>query len=155
MTAITATSGAGRLAVGAAYDGSLIEELPLDDLAAVEGALSDAARLFHDRDGWLTIEQRVNIFRRAASRSRARSRRTPISSRKRRSTDTTGTPAGRAWRDQPVRRQSWHAKARVRKGHCLSLVAFRKNERVGPLTTRAAPRTAPSPVSPVPQNRSV
>ena len=92
---------------------------------------------------------------RAASRSRARSRRTPISSRKRRSTDTTGTPAGRAWRDQPVRRRSWHAKARVRKGPRLSLVAFRKNERVGPLTTRAAPRTAPSPVSPVPQNRSV
>ena len=72
MTAITATSGAGRLAVGAAYDGSLIEELPLDDLAAVEGALSDAARLFHDRDGWLTIEQRVNIFRRAAEIMRER-----------------------------------------------------------------------------------
>ncbi len=72
MTAITATSGAGRLAVGAAYDGSLIEELPLDDLAAVKGALADATRLFHDRDGWLTIERRVNIFRRAAAIMRER-----------------------------------------------------------------------------------
>ena len=72
MTAITATSDANSLAVGAAYDGSLIEELPLDDLATVEGALSDAARLFHDRDGWLTIERRVNIFRRAAEIMRER-----------------------------------------------------------------------------------
>ena len=58
--------GYARLEVTAPYDGAPIATLDTANSDAVDLALSTAYGLFRDRSCWLDIEQRVEIFRRAA-----------------------------------------------------------------------------------------
>ena len=53
----------GEKMVWAPYDGAEIAAVPLANGAAVDKALDTASRLFKDRDGWLSVEKRIDISR--------------------------------------------------------------------------------------------
>lgn len=52
------------LTVVQAYDGTTIEEIPLQDQATAETMLAKASSLFQDRNQWLPAHQRIEILRR-------------------------------------------------------------------------------------------
>lgn len=52
------------LPVVQAYDGAVIEEIPLQDQAAVETMLTTASALYRDRKQWLPAYRRIEILRR-------------------------------------------------------------------------------------------
>lgn len=62
---IPGAEAAGRLAVYAPYDNSLIAEVPIIDKAGAEIALQNAWQLFRQRDAWLSVPQRLAIFSKA------------------------------------------------------------------------------------------
>ncbi len=57
---------AGKLDVTAPYDGSVIAECATGNETHVEQALATAQALFRKRDGWLSLDQRVELLERAA-----------------------------------------------------------------------------------------
>ncbi|MGY8937718.1 MAG: aldehyde dehydrogenase family protein [Alphaproteobacteria bacterium] len=56
----------GEKMVWAPYDGAEIAAVPLANGAAVDKALDTASRLFKDRDGWLSVEKRIDILEKTA-----------------------------------------------------------------------------------------
>jgi acyl-CoA reductase-like NAD-dependent aldehyde dehydrogenase len=52
--------------VWAPYDGAEIATVPRADAAAVDKAVDTASRLFKDRDGWLSVEKRIEILEKSA-----------------------------------------------------------------------------------------
>ena len=56
----------GEKMVWAPYDGAEIAAVPLVNGAAVDKALDTASRLFKDRDGWLSVEKRIDILEKTA-----------------------------------------------------------------------------------------
>ena len=60
-----AASDYSPVQVKAPYDGSLIATVATANAEAVEQALSNAAALFVDRDGWLSVPERIGILERA------------------------------------------------------------------------------------------
>ena len=59
-----AKSAGAVVSVTAPFDDSAIADVTVADLKTVETALSTAAALFEDRDGWLSPGQRIEIFER-------------------------------------------------------------------------------------------
>ncbi len=60
---VPGATAAGKPAeIHAPFDRSVIGTVDLGDAAVVEGALHTAARLFQDRDGWLSPAQRTEIL---------------------------------------------------------------------------------------------
>ena len=57
-----ATPAGDPLEIRAPFDRSVIGTVDLGDAVVVEGALHTAARLFEDRDGWLSPAQRIEIL---------------------------------------------------------------------------------------------
>ncbi len=62
----TQRAAAGTLQVTSPFDGRVLEELPTADVAHVDDALAAAHALYRNRDGWLTIPERVEILGKAA-----------------------------------------------------------------------------------------
>jgi acyl-CoA reductase-like NAD-dependent aldehyde dehydrogenase len=60
-----AKSAGVDIPVTAPYDDSVIADVAVADMKTVETALSTAAALFADRDGWLSPGKRIEIFERA------------------------------------------------------------------------------------------
>ncbi|MDX8384553.1 MAG: aldehyde dehydrogenase family protein, partial [Ghiorsea sp.] len=56
-----------KLQVFAAYDGVLLDEIPLSNAEDVEKALALAAATFQDRETWLSVPKRIEILRTFAS----------------------------------------------------------------------------------------
>ena len=52
--------------VWAPWDGAEIANVAVSDMATVEMALETASRLFKDRDGWLSVEKRIDILEKTA-----------------------------------------------------------------------------------------
>ena len=52
--------------VWAPYDGAEIANVAVSDLNTVDKALDTADRLFRNRDGWLSVEKRIEVLERAA-----------------------------------------------------------------------------------------
>ena len=52
--------------VWAPYDGAEIANIAVSDLNTVDKALDTADRLFRNRDGWLSVEKRIEVLERAA-----------------------------------------------------------------------------------------
>ncbi len=64
---ITGATSSGTLAVTAPYDGSKIGSVEIANADAIETALQTADRLYRDRENWLSGEQRIAIFEKAAA----------------------------------------------------------------------------------------
>jgi len=63
---IPGASSSGTLTVTSPYDGSDIGTVEIADATAIETALKTADRLYRDRDSWLSGEQRIAVFEKAA-----------------------------------------------------------------------------------------
>ena len=59
------SDAAGTLHVTAPFDQQIIAEVETCDLAHVDGALRVAQKLFRNRDGWISLHERINILERA------------------------------------------------------------------------------------------
>jgi len=59
------SEAAGTLLVRAPFDQQIIAEVETCDLAHVDGALRVAHRLFRNRDGWISLHERISILERA------------------------------------------------------------------------------------------
>ncbi|MEM7082041.1 MAG: aldehyde dehydrogenase family protein [Pseudomonadota bacterium] len=64
----TARAAAGELVVLSPYDGRVLDSLATADAHHVDDALSAAQALYRDRDGWLSVPQRIDILHAAAER---------------------------------------------------------------------------------------
>jgi len=63
---VPGAASSGETMVWAPYDGAEIGTVPLADGAAVDTALETASRLFKNRDGWLSVEKRIDILEKTA-----------------------------------------------------------------------------------------
>ncbi len=64
---VPGATAAGSINVTAPYDGAHIATIETGDATAVETALNTAHQLFHNKQNWLTAEQRINILEKAAN----------------------------------------------------------------------------------------
>ncbi len=62
----TGIEPAGRIQVTAPFDRTTIATIDCVDQAGVDQALAVARRLFDERDGWLTLSDRISILKRTA-----------------------------------------------------------------------------------------
>ncbi len=58
------SAAAGTLYVSAPFDQQIIAEVETCDLGHVDGALRVAQNLFRNRDGWISLHERINILER-------------------------------------------------------------------------------------------
>ncbi|MFW2439512.1 MAG: aldehyde dehydrogenase family protein [Arenicellales bacterium] len=64
---ISGAESSGTLTVTSPYDGSNIGSVEIADAEAIEMALQTAEKLYHDRDNWLSGEQRIAILEKTAA----------------------------------------------------------------------------------------
>jgi len=64
---VPGATAAGTVNVTAPFDGAQIASIETGDANAVETALQTADKLFADKKNWLTAEQRINVFEKAAA----------------------------------------------------------------------------------------
>ena len=64
---VPGAAAAGTVNVTAPFDGAQIATIETGDANAVETALQTADKLFTDKKNWLTAEQRISVFEKAAA----------------------------------------------------------------------------------------